>query len=395
MNNMKHKILMTLALLLMAVTGAWAQSTLSVVEFDVPADWQNNNSPVTAADLPGFKAVTLDEAKAWTGAPAEGYAILFYAFDGNKIYLVNYGYGGVMSNGTADFTKKTVFDNKSNGKFYYTAEITEWELKPDETGKNWILADMPASNIELQVEYYAESNLFLSKEALADKTSIAVKAGKLGVQFGEDGKSANTVTEGTAMTVTYNGTKKILGMKVEKKAAEPADKGHALSASAVGEIVGSDGKAYAVADKDNLPSGVTAVAMVAYKSGSNGLAIQLNSNPEKMKWAQAKTYAEGLTAVSGGTWHLPSKADWQNMFVGCAVSGDASASDDMNPIAGFKAKIAAAGITWLSDDYWTSTEGDSMAWMVGVNLDDSNAKASFGQIPSDFAALNVRACLAF
>ena len=27
------------------------------------------------------------------------------------------------------------------------------ELKPDETGKNWILAEMPASNIELQVEY--------------------------------------------------------------------------------------------------------------------------------------------------------------------------------------------------------------------------------------------------
>ena len=77
---------------------------------------------------------------------------------------------------------------------------------------------MPANNIELQVEYYAESNLFLSKEALADKTNIAVKAGELGVQFGEDGKSANTITEGTEMTVTYNGTKKILGMKVEKAA---------------------------------------------------------------------------------------------------------------------------------------------------------------------------------
>ena len=386
---------MTLALLIMAVGGAWAQSTLNVVEFEVPAGWATDNNPVTAADLPGFKAVTLDEAKAWTGAPA-GYAMLFYAFDDNKINLVYYYNGGVSSDGTADFTKKLVFDNKSNGKFYYTAtEPTEWELKPDDTGKKWILAEMPASDVELQVEYFAESNLFLSKDALADKGSISVKAGDLGLQFGDDGKSANTVTEGTAMTVTYNGTKKLLGMKVEKKAAEPADKGHALSASAVGEIVGSDGKAYAVADKDDLPSGVTAVAMVASKSGSNGLAIQLNSNPEKMKWAQAKTYAEGLTAVSGGTWRLPSKADWQNMFVGCAVSGDASASDDMNPIAGFKAKIAAAGITWLSDDYWTSTEGDSMAWMVGVNLEGSSASASFGQIPSDFAALNVRACLAF
>jgi hypothetical protein len=203
----------------MAVTGAWAQSSLNVVEFEVPKAWETDNNPVTAADLPGFKAVTLDEAKAWTGAPAEGYAILFYSFDGNKINLVNYANGGVISYGPADFTKKTVFDNKSNGKFYYTAtEPTEWELKPDDTGKKWILAKMPASNIELQVEYFAESNLFLSKEALADKDKIAVKAGELGVQFDKDGKSANTVTEGTPMTVKFNGTKKVIGMKVAKKA---------------------------------------------------------------------------------------------------------------------------------------------------------------------------------
>ena len=213
---------MTLALLLMAVTGAWAQSSLNVVEFEVPADWATDNNPVTAADLPGFKAVTLDEAKAWTGAPAEGYAILFYSFDGNKINLVNYANGGVISDGPADFTKKTVFDNKSNGKFYYTAtEPTEWELKPDDTGKKWILAEMPASDVELQVEYFAESNLFLSKDALADKGSISVKAGDLGLQFGDDGKSANTITEGTPMTVTYNGTKKVIGVKVEKGGGEP------------------------------------------------------------------------------------------------------------------------------------------------------------------------------
>jgi len=34
-----------------------------------------------------------------------------------------------------------------------TTDPNTIELKPDETGKNWILADMPASNIELQVEY--------------------------------------------------------------------------------------------------------------------------------------------------------------------------------------------------------------------------------------------------
>ncbi len=42
MNNMKHKILMTLALLVTAVGGAWAQSSLNVVELEVPAEWENN-----------------------------------------------------------------------------------------------------------------------------------------------------------------------------------------------------------------------------------------------------------------------------------------------------------------------------------------------------------------
>ena len=92
-------------------------------------------------------------------------------------------------------------------------EVTELTSKD---GKQWILDKMPANNIELQVEYFTESNLFLSKNALADKANIAVTAGELGVQFGEDGKSANTVTEGTAMTVKYNGTKKVLGVKVAK-----------------------------------------------------------------------------------------------------------------------------------------------------------------------------------
>ena len=213
-----NRLTMTLALLIMAVGGAWAQSTLNVVKIDVPKAWETDGSNLTTADLTGFKASTLAEAKAWTGAPEEGMAILFYAFDGDVAYYVPFSNGRAGDGAQDKNPKNQIFGVKSVVKFYYTyAEPTEWELKPDETGKNWILAEMPSSNIELQVEYYPESNLFLSKEALADKGSIAVKAGDLGVQFGDDGKSANPVTEGTPMTVTYNGTKKLLGMKVEKK----------------------------------------------------------------------------------------------------------------------------------------------------------------------------------
>lgn len=174
-------------------------------------------------------------------------------------------------------------------------------------------------------------------------------------------------------------------------------RGHALASSAVGEIVGSDGLAYAAADKDNLPSGVTAVAMIAYKSETAGesLAIQLNASPVSKKWADAKTYAEGLTAVPGGTWRLPSKADWQNMFVGCAKSGDAGFSDEMNPIAGFKEKIGATGITWQSDaPYWSSTGSESGAWFVYVYLDDGVAVAYFYEDDASYPC-SVLGCLAF
>lgn len=143
-----------------------------------------------------------------------------------------------------------------------------------------------------------------------------------------------------------------------------------------------------------------AVAMIAYLGGdsdcTNGLAIQLNGSHEQKNWDEAKTYAAGLTAVPGGTWRLPSKADWQNMFVGCAVSGDAGASDMMNPIAGFKAKIAATGTTWQSDLYWSSTpsEGVGYAWDVLVFLDGGLARAYFyerGTSDTNY----VLGCLAF
>ena len=174
-------------------------------------------------------------------------------------------------------------------------------------------------------------------------------------------------------------------------------RGHALASSAVGEIVGSDGLAYYASDKNDLPLGVTAVAMVAYKSATAGesLAIQLNGSPVSKKWADAKTYAEGLTAVPGGTWRLPSKDDWQNMFLGCSVSGDVtSARDYMNPINGFKAKIAATGITWQWVYYWTGREYGGVAWYVYVHLEDSNAVADFNGRGTS-VEYNVLGCLAF
>jgi hypothetical protein len=208
------------------------------------------------------------------------------------------------------------------------------------------------------------------------------------VQMGD--KEALSIDNATLKGKVYN---------VTRTQAAAAAEGRALSASEVGDIVGSDGLAYAVADKDNLPSDVTAVAMVAYKSGSNGLAIQLNANPASMGWESAKAYT-GYPAVSGGvgTWRLPSKEEWQNMFVGCKIDGDATEPNDnnkMDPIAGFREKIAATGTVWMSDKYWSSTPSGSVAWRVSVTLGDRRAMAVFNVVEYTSQAHKVLGCLAF
>ncbi|MBP3850866.1 MAG: DUF1566 domain-containing protein [Prevotella sp.] len=371
-----NRLTMTLALLITAVGGAWAQSSLNVVELKAPAEWETDESNLTPADLPGFYTSTKAEAKAWKGAPTDGAAMLIYAFEGDDAHYVYF------DNGTPEdkdykftFTKASVLFMT---KIYYTvepADPTEWLLTPDADKKVWTLYKMPASNVELQVEYFAESNLFLSKDALADKTNIAVKAGDLGVQFGDDGKSANTVTEGTPMTVTYNGTKKLLGMKVEKKAAAPSLN---ITSPSVGQVIGSDGKNYV---SGTLPTGVTAVAKICYVSGSNGLALALTDEGQ-MNWSTAQTTCAAHTpAFTGGTWKLASKDEWSNMI------SAAGSYDDLRD--GFS---SVGGTNMQSGVYWSSTErdsGDSQAWVYFFNFIHD---WGFGDKAIDN---HVRACLEF
>ena len=245
---------------------------------------------------------------------------------------------------------------------------------------------MPASDVELQVEYFAESNLFLSKDALADKGSISVKAGDLGLQFGDDGKSANTVTEGTAMTVTYNGTKKLLGMKVEKKAAVSL-----IVNPVVGQIIGSDGKNYDA--NATLPDGVTAVAVIAYVGSEtgddtykNGLAIALADEADS-NWSTAKSTCEGKTAITGAKWCLPSQDQWKQMF---KANGDNEGS-----YTGLNTTITTAGGTTLKElaFYWSSSEAEPGVKAYYVNLYKQGTV--YWNNDNENYNYQVRACLAF
>jgi len=157
-----------------------------------------------------------------------------------------------------------------------------------------------------------------------------------------------------------------------------------LTGPAVGQVIGSDGKNYAASA--SLPSGVTKVAMIAYVSGSNGLALAL-ADEGFMNWATAVTTAAAHTpAFTGGTWKLPTKDEWNQMF---SANGGSEGS-----YTGLNTALAAAGGdgSKLQDDiYWSSTPYDEVnAWRVhlfeGTTYWNTLGKGINGQ---------VRACLAF
>ena len=170
-------------------------------------------------------------------------------------------------------------------------------------------------------------------------------------------------------------------------------RGHALASSAVGEIVGSDGLAYYTSDKNDLPSGVTAVGMVACKNnGSNGLVIALADESGTMDWNTAITTAAAHTpAVTGYSWKLPSQDEWNQMF--SANGGNPKHYEGLNTA------ITNAGGTALrvNNVYWSSTaandkDGYSVALEYSVGF--VYGIADFG--PDDKTNKHpVRACLAF
>ena len=125
-----------------------------------------------------------------------------------------------------------------------------------------------------------------------------------------------------------------------------------LTSPAVGQLIGSDGKNYTT-----LPSGVTAVAMIAYVSGSNGLALALTDDAF-CKWSEALDYAAAHTPVfTGGTWEVPSLEEWKQMFT---ANGGSERSAE-----GLQTAITNAGGESVDNFYWTRTETDaSYAYIV-------------------------------
>ncbi len=191
------------------------------------------------------------------------------------------------------------------------------------------------------------------------------------------------------VTVNYSGPRKVMRVKAEKKKAA------GIVNPVVGQIIGSDGNNYDA--NATLPDGVDKVAMIAYVSGSNGLALALTDIWGIYTWDKSAPSNNGKTApeicsalntskaVTGGTWKLPSQDEWKQMF---SANGGNEGS-----YTGLNTAIGNAGGTALMENepYWSSSEVDEgYAWLVNL----ANGNASWNDEGKHYSR-QVRACLAF
>ena len=161
MKSLRKSILTLLALTLFGGAGAWAQGPTQVTQFttDLIASWQDGSSDITLADLQalGFVAVDASVAHAWTGAPQDDFAVLFFGFNEGNGYIMSmvFNHGNVNPPDQGSVSKGDFYSMIAHGeKCFYTGSPNQ-AIELTKAGANqWTLGQAPDYDLELQVEYY-------------------------------------------------------------------------------------------------------------------------------------------------------------------------------------------------------------------------------------------------
>ena len=162
---------MTLALLITAVTGAWADGVTmkEITGSDIQSSWIGNTDPVKATDLPGFKAMTHDEAIA-LGAPSNNELVyLIYAINASNKFAVLIYESGSKSSYEDEFNLDELKITAENYWVYYTYSDApagpEVTTNDDNTEASFA---MPTSDVTADYELVRDMSIQMTAQVGTD-----------------------------------------------------------------------------------------------------------------------------------------------------------------------------------------------------------------------------------
>ena len=105
--------------------GSEPATGLQVVEVtsDIYNGWNSNGNTFSVNALPGFQAVTFDEAKAWTEVPTSGTAVLVYRTNGDYARVIHFFDGTISGDYDLETDFNQMYENITlfGNRIFYTA----------------------------------------------------------------------------------------------------------------------------------------------------------------------------------------------------------------------------------------------------------------------------------
>ena len=313
----KFRLLLLLALLLTAATGAWAQSAFTAKEITSASQLTSTDDEAyVAACMPSdFLAVDAVVAKAWTGAPTDGSAILIYAIDGDKIKMATFINGSNKVTTGATWSIASFKNQLTNGKFFYTAP--------------------PTYSITL-----AEGTEDANKWTIEPTEAAA----------------------GSPVTATYSGEKKVKSVKAVKKEADPLAVPLTIEAITAGSITVSN-------PKEGMQYSLNGGAKTAVTTGDIAVAAG-----DKVQF-----YGNGtsITSYGGSSLSESTKIDGSGNGFTCKVYGNIMSLVDEENFATAKTLSEAYAFSFLFYRNTTLTDASGLllpATTLGDNCYDQMFK---------------------
>ena len=222
---------------------------VGTTSFTAPSEWNHNTTKLASSHFEGFKGVTEEEAKAWSGVPATGKVALFYNYDETeqKWDMIYFTDGAISQNFKGETQQLATIYNFSGynfSVFYTTGMQMPAGFEKDEEGNIYV---EPGTEFQVKVvpeEGYHfvcwsddETNTNPEREITmpADGSDLSLTAtfaeNEYDITFSEGTNPDPENPEWTAtpnpaktkqtVTVTYTGSKKVIGVKAEKKSSAP------------------------------------------------------------------------------------------------------------------------------------------------------------------------------